>query len=59
MIVTSLFAFQASLPFKPYFFIATKKGTEREVASFLQKKFAGKLTSVESLSKEDLDLVGL
>ena len=30
---------------------------EREVATFLQKKYAGKLTSVESIAKEDLDLV--
>ena len=48
---------QASLPYKPYFYIATRDGTEREVASFLQKKFAGKLSSVESIAKEDLDLV--
>ena len=30
---------------------------EREVATFLQKKYTGKLTSVESIAKEDLDLV--
>ncbi|KAK2190703.1 hypothetical protein NP493_73g03008 [Ridgeia piscesae] len=48
--------FKVSLPFRPYFYIATKKGCEREVASFLTKKFAGKLASVEPISKEDLDL---
>ena len=45
------------MPFKPYFFIATRDGMEREVATFLQKKYTGKLTSVESIAKEDLDLV--
>ena len=45
------------MPFKSYFYIATREGTEREVASFLQKKFTGKLSSVESIAKEDLDLV--
>ena len=45
------------MPFKPYFYVATKKNCEREVASFLTKKFAGKLVGCESLAKEDLDLV--
>ena len=47
-----------SLHYKPYFFVATRKGCEREVASFLTKKFVGKLTTVETVAKEDLDLVG-
>ena len=45
------------MPFKPYLFITTQDGMEREVATFLQKKYTGKLTSVESIAKEDLDLV--
>ncbi|KAK3107356.1 hypothetical protein FSP39_012618, partial [Pinctada imbricata] len=48
--------FKATLPFKPYFFVATREGCEREVASFLTKKFTGKLSSVETIRKEDLDL---
>ncbi|KAK2153411.1 hypothetical protein LSH36_298g04118 [Paralvinella palmiformis] len=48
--------FKASMPFKPYFYVATRKGCEREVASFLSKKYAGKLASVEPVNKEDLDL---
>ena len=45
------------MPFRPYFYIATKKGCEREVASFLTKKFAGKIAKVDPVNKEDLDLV--
>ena len=45
------------MPFKPYFYIAVKEHSEREVASFLQKKYQGKLTSVETINKEDLELV--
>ena len=48
---------QVSVPFRPYFYIATRKGCEREVASFLSKKFQGKLAAVETVTKEDLDLV--
>ncbi|XP_033110052.1 DNA polymerase epsilon catalytic subunit A-like isoform X2 [Anneissia japonica] len=48
--------FKVSLPFKPYFYIATRKDCEREVSSFLTKKFVGTLSSVEGMSKEDLDL---
>ncbi len=49
--------FKVSLPFKPYFYVATKKDCEREVASFLTKKYAGKIATVETVAKEDLDLV--
>ncbi|XP_074652055.1 DNA polymerase epsilon catalytic subunit A-like [Tubulanus polymorphus] len=48
--------FKVSLPFKPYFYLATKKDCEREVASFLTRRFANKISSVETVSKEDLDL---
>ena len=47
------------MPFRPYFYVATKKGSEREVASFLTKKFAGKIAAVEAMAKEDLDLVSV
>uniref|UniRef100_F6ZFB6 DNA polymerase epsilon catalytic subunit n=1 Tax=Ornithorhynchus anatinus TaxID=9258 RepID=F6ZFB6_ORNAN len=46
----------AVLPYKPYFYIATKKGCEREVSSFLSKKFQGKIAKLETVPKEDLDL---
>ncbi|XP_013399576.1 DNA polymerase epsilon catalytic subunit A [Lingula anatina] len=48
--------FKVSLPFKPYFYVATKANCEREVASFLMKKYAGKMAAVETVNKEDLDL---
>ncbi|MEE6511690.1 hypothetical protein FKM82_018375 [Ascaphus truei] len=48
--------FKVALPYKPYFYIATKKGCEREVSSFLSKKFQGKLAKLETVPKEDLDL---
>uniref|UniRef100_A0A6I8NLR9 DNA polymerase epsilon catalytic subunit n=1 Tax=Ornithorhynchus anatinus TaxID=9258 RepID=A0A6I8NLR9_ORNAN len=48
--------FKAVLPYKPYFYIATKKGCEREVSSFLSKKFQGKIAKLETVPKEDLDL---
>uniref|UniRef100_A0A8C5B970 DNA polymerase epsilon catalytic subunit n=1 Tax=Gadus morhua TaxID=8049 RepID=A0A8C5B970_GADMO len=48
--------FKAALPFKPYFYIATKKNCEREVISYLSKKYQGRLSKLEVISKEDLDL---
>ncbi|ESO90687.1 hypothetical protein LOTGIDRAFT_217825 [Lottia gigantea] len=48
--------FKATLPFKPYFYVITKKDCEREVASFLTRKFSGKISAIESVTKEDLDL---
>ncbi|KAM8817888.1 DNA polymerase epsilon catalytic subunit A isoform 4-T4 [Rhynchonycteris naso] len=48
--------FKVALPYKPYFYVATKKGCEREVSSFLSKKFQGKIAKVETVPKEDLDL---
>ncbi|KAJ8035463.1 DNA polymerase epsilon catalytic subunit A [Holothuria leucospilota] len=48
--------FKVSLPFKPYFYVATRKDCEREVSSFLTRKFVGTLASVETVAKEDLDL---
>ncbi|KAK0148516.1 DNA polymerase epsilon catalytic subunit A [Merluccius polli] len=48
--------FKAALPFKPYFYVATKKNCEREVISFLSKKYQGKVAKLEIVPKEDLDL---
>lgn len=48
-----------TLPYQPYFYIATKKGTEREVSSFLSKKLSGRLASIDMVDKEDLDLVSV
>lgn len=51
--------FKATLPYQPYFYIATKKGTEREVSSFLSKKLSGRLAGIDMVDKEDLDLVSV
>ncbi|XP_020776588.1 DNA polymerase epsilon catalytic subunit A [Boleophthalmus pectinirostris] len=48
--------FKVALPFKPYFYVATKKNCEREVISYLSKKFQGKMAKLEMVPKEDLDL---
>ncbi|KAI4894825.1 hypothetical protein NFI96_029846 [Prochilodus magdalenae] len=48
--------FKVALPYKPYFYIATRKNCEREVVSFLSKKFQGKVAKLEIVPKEDLDL---
>ncbi|XP_064424312.1 DNA polymerase epsilon catalytic subunit A [Latimeria chalumnae] len=48
--------FKVALPYKPYFYVATRKGCEREVSSFLSKKFQGKISKLETVPKEDLDL---
>uniref|UniRef100_A0A4W4F1C0 DNA polymerase epsilon catalytic subunit n=1 Tax=Electrophorus electricus TaxID=8005 RepID=A0A4W4F1C0_ELEEL len=45
-----------ALPYKPYFYIATRMNCDREVISFLSKKFQGKIAKLEAISKEDLDL---
>ncbi|XP_066509888.1 DNA polymerase epsilon catalytic subunit A-like [Hoplias malabaricus] len=48
--------FKVALPYKPYFYIATRKNCDREVISFLSKKFQGKVAKIELVPKEDLDL---
>ncbi|XP_038229567.1 DNA polymerase epsilon catalytic subunit A isoform X3 [Dermochelys coriacea] len=48
--------FKVALSYKPYFYIATRKGCEREVSSFLSKKYQGKIAKLETVPKEDLDL---
>ncbi|KAG8146108.1 hypothetical protein E2320_012505 [Naja naja] len=49
--------FKVALPYKPYFYIAAQKSCDREVSSFLSKKFQGKIAKLEIIPKEDLDLV--
>ncbi|KAH9489963.1 hypothetical protein Btru_036337 [Bulinus truncatus] len=48
--------FKATLPFKPYFYVAAKSECEREVASFINRKYSGKIAALETVYKEDLDL---
>lgn len=48
--------FRVPLPYKPYFYILAKKDTDREVATFLNRKFGGSIASIETVAKEDLDL---
>lgn len=48
--------FKVAYPFRPYFYLAAKKGCEHEVAAYLTKRFSGSVTSVEPVVKEDLDL---
>ncbi|XP_036454918.1 DNA polymerase epsilon catalytic subunit A [Colossoma macropomum] len=48
--------FKVALPYKPYFYIATRKNCDREVISFLSKKFQGKVAKLDIVPKEDLDL---
>lgn len=49
--------FKISLAFQPYFFIAARKECEQEVILFLSKKFVGTIAKIETIEKEDLDLV--
>ena len=44
------------MPFKPYFYVATKKNMEAEMLAYLQKKYP-KILGIEIVKKEDLDLV--
>lgn len=49
--------FKATLPFLPYFYILTRKDTERDVSSFLTRKFSGRIASIDLVEKEDMDMV--
>ncbi|XP_011882583.1 PREDICTED: DNA polymerase epsilon catalytic subunit A [Vollenhovia emeryi] len=48
--------FKVSLPYSPYFYVLCRKDTFEEVSTFLSKKYAGTLTKIETVYKEDLDL---
>lgn len=48
---------KVSLPYRPYFFVITRPEVQRDISTFLNKKFSGQLAGVTILKKEDLDLV--
>ncbi len=49
--------FKVSYPYQPYFYIHTSDGAQREVSSFLSRKFTGRLAGIDMVEKENLDLV--
>ena len=49
--------FKAALPYQPYFYILTKRDTERDVSSFLSRKLSGRIAGIDLVNKEDMDLV--
>lgn len=49
--------FKVSYSFMPYFYVLTKRELIQEVTEFLIKKFSGVIGKVETVTKEDLDLV--
>ena len=49
--------FKATLPFSPYFYVLTRRDTERDVSSFLSRKFSGRIAGIDLVDKEDMDLV--
>ncbi|XP_018009711.1 DNA polymerase epsilon catalytic subunit A isoform X2 [Hyalella azteca] len=48
--------FKVSMPYRPYFYVITAPEVLRDITTFLSKKFAGQIASVEIVKKEDLDL---
>lgn len=49
--------FKVSYPFMPYFYVLTKRELIQEVTQYLSKKYGGTIGKIETVSKEDLDLV--
>ena len=49
--------FKATLPFPPYFYLLTRRDTERDVSSFLSRKFSGRIAGIDLVDKEDMDMV--
>lgn len=49
--------FKISYPYCPYFYILCRKDTYEETSTGLKKKYSGLIQKVETLYKEDLDLV--
>jgi len=47
---------QVVYPYRPYFLLRVKEGTEAEVEQYLRRKFENRIASVEVIEKEDLDL---
>lgn len=48
--------FKSTVVFQPYFLVLPRQDQSLEVARFLGKKYAGQLTKIEHVLKEDLDL---
>lgn len=48
--------FKATVVFQPYFLVRTLEGKMLEVSRYLGKKYEGKITKIEHIKKEDLDL---
>ena len=49
--------FKATLPFQPYFYILTRPECERDVGSFLSRRFSGRIAGIDLVDKEDMDMV--
>lgn len=47
---------QVSFPYKPYFLVRVKDGTEAECEQYLRRRFEGTISEVLQVEKEDLDL---
>ncbi|KAJ6622010.1 DNA polymerase epsilon catalytic subunit 1 [Pseudolycoriella hygida] len=48
--------FKISVVFQPYILVRTQEGKLLEVSRYLSKKYEGKITKIEHIKKEDLDL---
>lgn len=48
--------FKATLRHEPYFYVACKPQWSREVSSYLERTYTGRLSSVTVVEKEDLDM---
>ena len=48
--------FKATVVFESYFMILPREGQSLEVARFIGKKYAGRISRLEHIKKEDLDL---
>ncbi len=51
------FFVKLTVPYNPYFYVKCRKNTERDVLAFLSRKYVGKISRIEIIEKEDLDLV--
>eukprot|EP01132_Coremiostelium_polycephalum_P007732 gene7732-9508_t len=49
-------SFKAWIQYNPYFYIMAKEGHHLEVESYLKKVYDSKISSIEILDKEDMDL---
>lgn len=49
--------FKATLKYEPYFYIAVKQDTEREVENMLKRQYEHLISQILIVEKEDLDMV--